>query len=103
MLEEYGAPNNQANQTAIEAEWQQTVLQSDIAYDSFWQFGTTLPSGTNDTDQYTVSVFESSKQLAMGILTWMRLLVILWDEPVPGVGYPARCSYGHEGLVTWTH
>ena len=56
VLEEYGAPNNQANQTAIDAEWQQTILQSNIAYDSFWQFGTTLPSGTNDTDQYTVSV-----------------------------------------------
>ena len=56
VLEEYGAPNNQANRTAIDAQWQQTILKNNIAYDSFWQFGTKLPSGTNDTDQYTVSL-----------------------------------------------
>lgn len=55
MLEEYGAPSTQANQTAIEQQWQATVLASDIAYDSFWQFGShDLPNGENENDTYTL-------------------------------------------------
>lgn len=54
MLEEYGAPNTQSNESAIVQQWQSTVLNSNIAYDSFWQFGTKLPSGTNDSDVYSL-------------------------------------------------
>jgi mannan endo-1,4-beta-mannosidase len=28
--------------------------ETGIAYDSFWQFGTTLPSGTSITDGHTI-------------------------------------------------
>jgi len=53
VLEEYGAQG--PNMTAVEQQWQNTVVDdTEIAYDSFWQFGTTLPSGTNDSDNYTI-------------------------------------------------
>ena len=53
VLEEYGAQG--ANTTAVEQQWQTTVVQdTEIACDSFWQFGTTLPSGTTITDNYTI-------------------------------------------------
>lgn len=54
MFEEYGAPNTQGNESAIVKQWQGTVLGSDIAYDSFWQFGTDLPSGVNESDVYSL-------------------------------------------------
>lgn len=54
VLEEYGSPISQVNRTSIDNQWQSTVLASNIAYDSFWQFGTTLPSGVNDSDVYSL-------------------------------------------------
>lgn len=54
VFEEYGAPNTQSNESAIVQQWQSTALQTDIAYASFWQFGTKLPSGTNDSDVYSL-------------------------------------------------
>lgn len=62
MLEEYGSPISQNNQTAIDQQWQSTALNSDIAYDSFWQFGTALPSGTNDSDVYSLYYGTASYQ-----------------------------------------
>lgn len=50
VLEEYVSLNTQSNESAIDQLWQSTVLNSNIAYDRFWQFGTKLPSGTNDSD-----------------------------------------------------
>ena len=53
VAEEYGAQG--PNMTAVEQQWQQTIVQNtSLGYDSFWQFGTTLPSGTNDSDNYTI-------------------------------------------------
>ena len=54
VLEEYGAPYAN-NKTAITLPWQNTIVQdTSIAYDSYWQFATTLPSGTNDADNYAI-------------------------------------------------
>ena len=53
VAEEYGAQG--PNMTAVEAQWLSTIVHdTSIAYDSFWQFGTTLPSGTSDSDNYTI-------------------------------------------------
>ncbi|MCJ1414434.1 hypothetical protein MMC32_000760 [Xylographa parallela] len=55
VLEEYGAPYAN-NKTAITLPWQNTIVQdTSIAYDSYWQFATVLPSGTNDADNYAIS------------------------------------------------
>jgi len=62
VLEEYGAQG--ANTTAVEGQWQNTVVDdTEIAYDSFWQFGTMLPSGTMDTDNYTIYFGTSEYQI----------------------------------------
>ncbi|MCJ1282627.1 hypothetical protein MMC26_001952 [Xylographa opegraphella] len=54
VLEEYGAPYAN-NKTAIALPWQNTVvMDTSIAYDSYWQFATVLPSGTNDADNYAI-------------------------------------------------
>ncbi|MCJ1318408.1 hypothetical protein MMC15_003736 [Xylographa vitiligo] len=54
VLEEYGAPYAN-NKTAITLPWQTTLVQdTSIAYDSYWQFATVLPSGTNDADNYAI-------------------------------------------------
>jgi mannan endo-1,4-beta-mannosidase len=52
VLEEYGSPNSP--HAAITAPWQQTVLKTNIAYDSFWQFGTGLSNGQSPSDQYSI-------------------------------------------------
>nr|ADF28533.1 endo-beta-1,4-D-mannanase [Phialophora sp. CGMCC 3329] len=67
VLEEYGAPyvgsglnetvgGVNANSTLIEQQWQQTVLtNTDVAYDSFWQFGSHyLPNHEDDSDIYAI-------------------------------------------------
>ncbi|MCJ1398502.1 hypothetical protein MMC11_001702 [Xylographa trunciseda] len=55
VLEEYGAPYAN-NKTAITLPWQNTLVQdTSIAYDSYWQFATVLPSGTNDADNYAIT------------------------------------------------
>ena len=37
----------------MEQQWQAVVVEdTGIAYDSFWQSGTTLPSGTSIADSY---------------------------------------------------
>jgi len=54
VMEECGVESTTSNRTAIMQEYQQTMLSSDIAYDSFWQFGTDFPSGSNPYDDYTV-------------------------------------------------
>jgi mannan endo-1,4-beta-mannosidase len=54
VLEEYGISSVESNQTAQMREWQATILENDIAYDSFWQFATNLPSGTNPFDVYKI-------------------------------------------------
>ena len=52
VLEEYGAV---VDMVASEQQWQATVLnQTEIAADQFWQFSTTLPSGTNDGDNFSL-------------------------------------------------
>ena len=67
VLEEYGAPSTQANQTAIEQQWQATVLSSNIAYDSFWQFGShSLPNGENENDTYSLVLWDESVSDAGG-------------------------------------
>ncbi|CAF9932350.1 MAG: hypothetical protein HETSPECPRED_008336 [Heterodermia speciosa] len=54
VLEEYGVPDQSIRQD-VESEWQQTVLEkTSVAYDSFWQFGSQLPSGTNPFDGYAI-------------------------------------------------
>ena len=54
VLEEYGVPDQSIRQD-VESEWQQTVLtKTSVASDSFWQFGTQLPSGTNPFDSYAI-------------------------------------------------
>ena len=54
VFEEYGSTNT-SNHTAIAQPYQQTTLQNtSIAYDSFWQFATTLSNGVNPYDNYAV-------------------------------------------------
>ena len=54
VLEEYGSPNED-NHIEITQPWQETVLKdTSVAYDSFWQFATNLPSGTNPFDNYAL-------------------------------------------------
>ena len=53
VLEEYGSPDS--SKQPITKPWQDTIVQStSLAYDSFWQFATKLPSGTSLTDQYSM-------------------------------------------------
>ena len=53
VLEEYGS--TQAVKTVVAQPYQQTVLQqTSVAYDSFWQFATTLSNGVNPYDNYAV-------------------------------------------------
>ena len=55
VLEEYASPSWEPNRTALMLPWQATVLnETSIAYDSFWQFATTLPTGMSDVDQYSI-------------------------------------------------
>jgi len=52
VLEEYGVPDVSIR-LGVEQDWQNTILNlTSVAYDSFWQFGTNLPSGTNPFDSY---------------------------------------------------
>ncbi|KAK5069269.1 hypothetical protein LTR64_008436 [Lithohypha guttulata] len=48
VMEEYGVKSTVSNQTEILQQWHQTILDTDIAYDSFWQFATDL----TDRDPY---------------------------------------------------
>ena len=53
VLEEYAAPSDKV---ANMQPWQETILcnTTNIAYDSFWQFGTNLTSGADYFDEYTI-------------------------------------------------
>ena len=52
VFEEYGSSNT-ANHSEICKPWQQTTLEkTSVAYDSFWQFGTTL--SINPFDDYAI-------------------------------------------------
>ncbi len=52
VLEEYGVPDASIR-LGVEQDWQTTIVNlTSVAYDSFWQFGTNLPSGTNPFDSY---------------------------------------------------
>ena len=54
VFEEYGS-TDPTNKQTIMAPWQQTVLtQTNVAYDSFWQFATTLSGGVNPYDNYAL-------------------------------------------------
>ena len=54
VLEEYGSPNAN-NHTTITEPWQNTIVNdTSLAYDSFWQFATNLPSGTDPFDNYAL-------------------------------------------------
>lgn len=54
VLEEYGVESTASNRTAVLEQWQKTVLDSDIAYDSLWQFGTKFADGFNPYDDFAV-------------------------------------------------
>ncbi|KAI8677646.1 Mannan endo-1,4-beta-mannosidase [Fusarium keratoplasticum] len=54
VLEEYGVESTTSNRTAVLKEWQQTILDSDNTYDSFWQFVTNFPNGANTYDDYAI-------------------------------------------------
>ncbi|KAL6715317.1 hypothetical protein ACLMJK_007582 [Lecanora helva] len=53
VLEEYGS--TYTPKTTIAKPYQDTVLQqTSVAYDSFWQFATTLSNGVNPYDNYAI-------------------------------------------------
>ncbi|KAL6912561.1 hypothetical protein ACHAP8_010410 [Fusarium lateritium] len=54
VMEEYGVESTTSNRTAVLKEYQETILSTDIAYDSFWQFASNLPSGANPYDAYAI-------------------------------------------------
>lgn len=54
VAEEYGVQITQANKTSIEAQWQETILATGIAYDSFWQFNTTFPYPVDESASYGI-------------------------------------------------
>lgn len=60
VLEEYGSPDSP--HAAVTTPWQDTLLKTNIAYDSFWQFGTSLSNGQTPFDQYTISTDTSDYQ-----------------------------------------
>jgi len=75
VLEEYGTPFPH-NHTALEEPWQQTVLDSGVAMDQDWQFGTpdlSVPAQNlgdvntiyfNDTEYQTLAVQHAADMLA---------------------------------------
>ena len=63
VLEEYGV-SDASIRLGIEEDWQNTVINmTSVAYDSFWQFGTNLPSGTNPFDSYAIYYNTSEYQV----------------------------------------
>ncbi len=54
VFEEYGAADDLANRTEVMREWQMTITQSEIAYDSWWQFATNFTDGTDPYDKYAI-------------------------------------------------
>jgi len=64
VLEEYGAQG--ANTTTVEQQWQTIVAEdTGVAYDGFWQSGTTLPSGMSITDSYTIEYGTTEDQTSV--------------------------------------
>lgn len=54
LLEEYAVPDGQ-DRLSIMCAWQDTIVnKTSVAGDLMWQFGTTLPSGTNPFDNYAL-------------------------------------------------
>lgn len=54
VFEEYGS-TDASNKTTVMKPWQQTtLLNTSIAYDSFWQFATPLSGGVNPYDNYAL-------------------------------------------------
>ena len=62
VVPEYGAQG--PNTTAVEQQWQAVVVEgTGIAYDSFWQLGATLPSGTSITGSYAIEYGTAEDQI----------------------------------------
>lgn len=78
VLEEYGAQGT--NTTAVEQQWQTTVVtETEIAWDSFRQFGAWLPSGNAITDNYTIECGTAEYQnLVIDHVQAMDVKAVLW-------------------------
>jgi mannan endo-1,4-beta-mannosidase len=55
VLEEYGGPPSPHNHSAVEVQWQSTVLdETRVAMDQFWQFGTDFGDQLSSYDDFTI-------------------------------------------------
>ena len=63
VLEEYGV-SDASIRLSVEQDWQNTIVNlTSVAYDSFWQFGTTLSGGANPFDSYATYYGTSEYQV----------------------------------------
>lgn len=78
VFEEYGSANT-ANHTEICKPWQQTTLQNtSVAYDSFWQFGTTL--SVNPFDNYAI-YYDTTAGSDYDVLAYQHAAAMLAKQP----------------------
>jgi len=80
VLEEYGSTD--APKTTIAQPYQQMVLQNtSVAYDSFWQFATTLSGGVNPYDNYAIH-YSTTPGSDYDILGYQHAAAMLAKNPV---------------------
>ena len=80
MFEEYGSTNT-ANHSDLMVPWQQTVLHdTSVAYDSFWQFGTS-PLSINPFDNYAI-YYNTTPGSDYEVLGYQHAAAMLAKNPV---------------------
>lgn len=81
VLEEYGSSDT-TNHKTIAQPYQQTVLQkTSVAYDSFWQFATTLSDGVNPYDDYAI-YYDTTAGSDYDVLGYKHAAAMLAKSPV---------------------
>ena len=81
MFEEYGS-TAATNKAAVAGPWQQTTLQNtSVAYDSFWQFATTLSNGVNPYDNYAL-YYDTTAGSDYDVLGYKHAAAMLAKNPV---------------------
>ena len=82
VLEEYGSTDTSGNKRTIAGPYQQTVLQqTSVAYDSFWQFATTLSNGVNPYDNYAL-YYNTTAGSDYDVLGYKHAAAMLAKSPV---------------------
>ncbi|TGZ82488.1 glycoside hydrolase [Ascodesmis nigricans] len=71
ILEEYGIPRDTGVRTVELQKWHGTVLNSEIAGDMYWQFGTTLPVAGRTHDD-TFSIFTDDSDYGVLVVDYAK-------------------------------